>query len=143
MAGSTKKVGPAGRYGARYGGLARKKVAAVERRQRAKHECPSCGAPSVRRTSTGIWGCRKCGHTFAGGAYVPHTGAGRGAAKALRGISDKLVRGADAAEADAALTAEDLDHLTDSEEPIEDDEDDEDRAIDADVDEDADEDDEA
>lgn len=93
MAQSTKKAGSAGRFGARYGGLARKKVATIERVQKAKHACTSCGAHAVRRQSTGIWNCRKCGHTFAGGAYVPQTGAGRGAQKALRGISDKLVRG--------------------------------------------------
>jgi large subunit ribosomal protein L37Ae len=94
MAQSTKKVGSAGRFGARYGGLARKKVATIERVQRAKHTCSACGADAVRRVSTGIWECRKCGHTFAGGAYMPQTGSGRGAQKALRGITEKLVRGA-------------------------------------------------
>lgn len=93
MAQSTKKVGSAGRFGARYGGLARKKVATIERVQKAKHTCISCGAEAVRRIHTGIWECRKCGFQFAGGAYVPQTGAGRGAQKALRGITDKLVRG--------------------------------------------------
>jgi large subunit ribosomal protein L37Ae len=92
MANSTKKVGSAGRYGARYGGLARKKIAAVESVQRAKHECPSCGAERVQRTDTGIWACRKCNHTFAGGAYLPQTGAGRGVKKTLRGITEKLLR---------------------------------------------------
>lgn len=94
MVQSTKKLGPAGRFGARYGSLARKQVATVERVQRAKHTCSQCGADAVQRVSTGIWGCRKCGDQFAGGAYVPQTGAGRGAQKALRGIGDKLVRGA-------------------------------------------------
>ncbi len=94
MVASTKKLGPAGRYGARYGSLARKQVATVERVQRAKHACNQCGAHAVRRVGTGIWRCRKCGDEFAGGAYVPQTGAGRGAQKALRGINDKLVRGA-------------------------------------------------
>ncbi len=95
MAASTKKVGAAGRYGARYGALARKQVATIERVQRAKHTCTRCGAASVRRAGTGIWSCRKCSHTFAGGAYTPLTGAGRGATKALRGITDKLVRAAE------------------------------------------------
>lgn len=94
MVASTKKVGPAGRYGARYGSLARKQVATVERVQRQKHECQRCGAHAVMRVHTAIWQCRKCDHQFAGGAYVPVTGPGRGATKALRGINDKLIRGA-------------------------------------------------
>ncbi len=93
MATRTKKLGSAGRYGARYGGLARKQVATIERVQRAKHTCSRCGAQAVRRISTGIWECKKCEHQFAGGAYTPQTGAGRGAQKALRGINDKLLRG--------------------------------------------------
>jgi len=105
MAASTKKAGSAGRFGARYGGLARKKVATIERVQRAKHECPSCGADKVRRVSTGVWACRKCDHTFAGGAYTPQTGSGRGAKKTLRGITDKLVRGEQAIASDEALAA--------------------------------------
>lgn len=95
MAQSTKKVLSAGRYGARYGGLARKKIAAVERVQHTKHACTSCGAEAVKRVSTGIFECRKCDYTFAGGAYVPSTGAGRGAGKTLRAINDKLVSAAD------------------------------------------------
>lgn len=93
MVASTKKVGPAGRYGARYGSLARKQVATVERVQRAKHACDRCGAVAVERIHTGIWKCRKCAYEFAGGAYLPITGPGRGAKKALRGIGDKLLRG--------------------------------------------------
>ena len=92
MAQSTKKVGPAGRYGARYGGLARKQVATVEAVQHARHPCPSCGQVKVERIHTGIWACRKCGHQFAGGAYAPTTGSGHGARKALRAATDKLQR---------------------------------------------------
>ncbi len=95
MAKRTKKVGSTGRYGPRYGVQARRKVAAVEKRQHAKHVCPSCGADKVRRTSTGIWGCRKCEYTFAGGAYVPITGPGLEVVKTLRGINDKLAAGED------------------------------------------------
>ncbi len=105
MAASTKKAGAAGRFGARYGGLARKKVATIERVQRAKHECPSCGAERVKRVSTGVWACRKCDHTFAGGAYTPQTGAGRGTKKTLKGITDKLVRGEESTASEEALAA--------------------------------------
>ncbi len=93
MVATTKKLGPAGRYGARYGSLARKQVTTVERVQRKKHTCNRCGADAVVRIHTAIWECRKCEYQFAGGAYVPQTGAGKGAQKALKGISDKLIRG--------------------------------------------------
>jgi large subunit ribosomal protein L37Ae len=99
MPASTKKAGSAGRFGARYGALARKQVATIERVQRARHPCDRCGAEAVKRLSTGIWKCRKCSYEFAGGAYVPRTGAGFGARKAIRGVSDKLVKGAAADEA--------------------------------------------
>ncbi len=36
-----------------------------------------CGRKAVRRISTGIWQCQKCGATFAGGAYLPTTPAGK------------------------------------------------------------------
>lgn len=93
MAKRTKKVGSTGRYGARYGVQARRRVIAVERRQHAKHTCPQCGADKVRRIHTGVWGCRKCGREFAGGAYVPVTGAGLEIVKTLKGINDKLAAG--------------------------------------------------
>jgi large subunit ribosomal protein L37Ae len=86
-----KKVGSAGRFGPRYGGLARRTVAAVEKVQRAAHPCNRCGHVSVYRIHTGIWECQKCSYQFAGGAYVPQTGAGQGAEKALRGVQEKLL----------------------------------------------------
>ncbi|MBW3581881.1 MAG: 50S ribosomal protein L37Ae [Euryarchaeota archaeon] len=95
MAKRTKKVGATGRYGPRYGVTARRRVLSVELRQRAKHTCPTCGDPKVRRESTSIWACRKCGHRFAGGAYVPVTGPGLDVMKTLRGINDKLAKGED------------------------------------------------
>ncbi|OYT42112.1 MAG: 50S ribosomal protein L37ae [Candidatus Aenigmarchaeota archaeon ex4484_224] len=69
--GKTKKVGSAGRFGPRYGKKQRKIVAEIEKLQRKRHVCPRCGLPYVKRLSTGIWYCTKCGAKFAGGAYVP------------------------------------------------------------------------
>ena len=86
----TKKVGSAGRFGPRYGGLARRTVATIEKVQKAAHPCSRCGAVAVYRGNTAIWSCKKCGFTFAGGAYTPSTGAGQGAEKALKGVQDKL-----------------------------------------------------
>lgn len=73
--GRTKKVGRAGRFGARYGVTVRQRVAKIETNMKIKHRCPSCQTFAVRRVSTGVWSCRKCGHTFTGGAYMPATDA--------------------------------------------------------------------
>jgi large subunit ribosomal protein L37Ae len=85
MAKRTKKVGPAGRLGSRYGVRARSKVKNVELVQRAKHPCPSCGHVKVKRVSTSIWQCRKCGVKFAGGAYSPRTESGQNIEKMFKG----------------------------------------------------------
>ena len=85
MAKRTKKVGSAGRLQARYGVRARTIVRNVEIQQKAKHICPSCGHKKVKRTSTGIWQCKKCGVKFAGGAYIPRTEVGQNVEKILRG----------------------------------------------------------
>jgi len=85
MAKRTKKVGPAGRFQARYGVRARTRLRNVEIIQREKHNCPSCGHQKVKRISTSIWQCRKCGIKFAGGAYFPRTESGQNVEKILRG----------------------------------------------------------
>jgi large subunit ribosomal protein L37Ae len=93
---ATKKVGSSGRFGPRYGGVMRKTVATIEKVQKAAHPCSSCGSVSVYRDGTAIWSCKKCGFTFAGGAYAPSTGAGLGATQALRAVQEKLSAPADA-----------------------------------------------
>jgi large subunit ribosomal protein L37Ae len=67
----TKKVGSAGRFGSRYGRRIRHRVAEIEKKQKSWHKCPFCHKQKVKRVSTGIWSCRKCGIKFAGKAYVP------------------------------------------------------------------------
>ena len=71
MARKTKKTGISGRFGARYGVTIRKRIRDVEREKVKKHLCPSCNHKAVKRVDTGIWRCRRCGTTFAGGAYRP------------------------------------------------------------------------
>ncbi len=71
----TKKVKSVGRFGTRYGVRIRRRIREIEARQKVWHECPSCAAPRVKRVSTSVWECRKCGHKFAGGAYMPRTPA--------------------------------------------------------------------
>lgn len=81
----TKKVGTAGRFGPRYGTTLRKEVAAIEKRQKAKHDCPSCRKDSLRRVTVGVWECSACGKKFTGGAYYPSTGAVRMLKKSMAG----------------------------------------------------------
>ena len=69
MAKRTKKVGIVGKYGIRYGSAIRKIVKKFELQQHAKYICPSCGKTSVKRVSCGIWKCKGCKITFAGGAF--------------------------------------------------------------------------
>ncbi len=90
MARRTKKVGTSGRYKARYGVRARTRIRDVERQQRMKHVCPQCGNQSIQRISTGIWQCKKCNHTFAGGAYIPRTEAAQNVDKFMRGETETL-----------------------------------------------------
>lgn len=60
----------------RGGRAMRLKIEAVRALTRAKHQCPRCRKKAVRRRSTGIWWCKSCGVTFAGGAYSPTTSIG-------------------------------------------------------------------
>jgi large subunit ribosomal protein L37Ae len=85
MAKRTKKVGPAGRFQARYGVRARSRLRNVELQQRKRHLCPSCKHTAVKRISTAIYQCGKCGVKFAGGSYIPKTDSGLFVDKIIRG----------------------------------------------------------
>lgn len=65
----TKKVGPAGKFGVRYGKRIRERFIDVHKVRRSA--CPNCLNPGLKRISTGIWKCKKCGLKFAGKAYKP------------------------------------------------------------------------
>jgi large subunit ribosomal protein L37Ae len=65
----TAKVGIVGKYGARYGASIRKVIKKIEISQHSAFSCPLCGKDRVKRTHVGIWKCRHCKTTFAGGAY--------------------------------------------------------------------------
>lgn len=90
MAKRTKKVGSAGRFQARYGVKSRTTLRNVEIIQKEKHICPSCGYQKVKRISTSIWKCGKCGIKFAGGAYTPRTESGQNVEKMSRGEIEPL-----------------------------------------------------
>jgi large subunit ribosomal protein L37Ae len=86
MSKRTKKVGTSGRFAERYGVKSRTMVREVESQQKLRHACPRCGQKTVRRTSTSIWKCSKCGNIFAGGAYLPTTPSGVTADRILKGL---------------------------------------------------------
>mmetsp|Transcript_34591 Transcript_34591/g.79980 ORF Transcript_34591/g.79980 Transcript_34591/m.79980 type:complete len:96 (-) Transcript_34591:84-371(-) len=65
----TKKVGITGKYGTRYGATLRKLCKKIEVAQHAKYHCVFCGKDNVKRTVVGIWHCKSCRKTIAGGAY--------------------------------------------------------------------------
>ena len=65
----TRKVKSSGRFGAGYGLKIRKRILKVEGKQRKKQECPFCKKSGVKRTSKGLWLCKKCGKKFASGTY--------------------------------------------------------------------------
>lgn len=67
----TKKVGSAGRFGSRYGLKIRQKISEIEKKQKAKYECPKCNKLALKRLAAGIWQCRSCDVKMAGKAYVP------------------------------------------------------------------------
>eukprot|EP00775_Hariotina_reticulata_P004037 gene4037-4284_t len=66
----TKKVGIVGKYGTRYGASLRKQIKKMEVSQHSKYFCQFCGKFAVKRIAVGIWGCKACKKTQAGGAYV-------------------------------------------------------------------------
>src|SRR5256886_17008713 len=71
MARRTRKAGIVGRFGPRYGVRIRRRVQEIEEGLKGRHTCPRCAAISVRRKSTGVWACRRCGYVFAGGGRRP------------------------------------------------------------------------
>ena len=64
----TRKVKAAGRFGARYGRMARAKITDIESLQRKKQQCIFCNGVA-KRVSKGIWECKKCSKRFASHTY--------------------------------------------------------------------------
>ena len=64
------KLGPAKRFGSRYGSKPKHMYAKIEKEQRKKHLCPYCNYLKVKRIAVGIWHCRKCNSKFTGKAYT-------------------------------------------------------------------------
>ena len=87
MGRKTKKVGMARGLGTRYGATVRKRYIKVVTEAKKAHKCPQCGSAAVKRESVGVWNCRKCGLTFAGGAYTPVTKLGVVAKRQVKSLS--------------------------------------------------------
>lgn len=78
-----KKVGASGSFKARYGLKPRRRWESVTEKMRQPSLCPKCRHIKLRRISTGIFQCRKCGIKLAGGAYFPVTSAGISVERAI------------------------------------------------------------
>lgn len=73
------KTGSAGRFGARYGRVSRRRVAEIEAGTRSS----TVDGEDVTRVGTGIWE-DKDGKKFTGGAFRAQTPAGRQTRRSLR-----------------------------------------------------------
>jgi large subunit ribosomal protein L37Ae len=67
----TKKLGVAGRFGARYGKRLKDNFRKIEKLKQEKWSCSVCMKKTVKRECSGIWYCTACGHRFTGKAYKP------------------------------------------------------------------------
>ncbi|KAL1900821.1 60S ribosomal protein L43 [Ceratocystis pirilliformis] len=88
MAKRTKKVGVTGKYGTRYGSSLRKVAKKAEISQHARYTCSFCGKDNVKRHSVGIWNCKSCNKTLAGGAYTLATPAATTMRSTLRRLRE-------------------------------------------------------
>ena len=84
MASKSGKTGSAGRFGARYGRVSRRRVAEIEAEMNEDHTCPNCGEDKVDRQGTGIWQCGYCDYTYTGGSYKPETPGGKTVRRSIR-----------------------------------------------------------
>ena len=78
--GKQGQTGSAGRFGARYGRVARKRVSEIEDNM----QNATVDGDDVKRVGTGIWINEETGEKFTGGAYRPDTPAGRSVKRSIR-----------------------------------------------------------
>ncbi|CCX12531.1 ribosomal protein L37ae [Pyronema domesticum] len=84
----TKKVGVTGKYGTRYGASLRKQVKKMEISQHARYTCTFCGKNAVKRKAVGIWECKSCSKTVAGGAWTVSTAAAAASRSTIRRLRE-------------------------------------------------------
>jgi large subunit ribosomal protein L37Ae len=75
-----RKTGSAGRFGARYGRVARRRVKEIE----AEMQDATVDGDDVTRVGTGMWRNEETGELFTGGAYRPETPGGRTVRRSIR-----------------------------------------------------------
>jgi large subunit ribosomal protein L37Ae len=80
MSDKESRTGSAGRFGARYGRVARRRVAEIEEEMRNS----KVDGDDVKRVGTGIWVNEETGEKFTGGAYKPETPAGKTVKRSIR-----------------------------------------------------------
>lgn len=73
----------------RYGASIRKRYKKIKKEKSAFYRCEMCGKISVKRVGTGIWRCRHCNATYAGGAYSMTTATGVNARRLIENLSKK------------------------------------------------------
>ncbi|WP_049986785.1 50S ribosomal protein L37 [Halobellus rufus] len=75
-----RKTGSAGRFGARYGRVARRRVKEIEEEMRNA----TVDEDSVTRLEPGIWQNDETGEIFTGGTYRPQTPGGTQVRRSIR-----------------------------------------------------------
>ena len=75
MSKRTQKTGATARFGSRYGVSVRRRAGKAIAKSKRAYTCPVCQYQRVKRQASGIWVCKKCGQTFAGGVWEPFTRA--------------------------------------------------------------------
>ena len=72
--------GSAGRFGARYGRVARRRVSEIE----SGMNNATLDEDDVTRVGTGVWKNEETGELFTGGAYRPQTPGGKQVRRSIR-----------------------------------------------------------
>jgi large subunit ribosomal protein L37Ae len=75
-----RTTGSAGRFGARYGRVARRRVKEIE----AEMRDATVDEDSVTRLEPGIWKNEETGEIFTGGTYRPETPGGKQVQRSIR-----------------------------------------------------------
>jgi large subunit ribosomal protein L37Ae len=75
-----RSTGSAGRFGARYGRVARRRVKEIESEMRNAR----VDGDDVTRLGTGIWRNEETGEVFTGGTYRPETPGGKQVRRSIR-----------------------------------------------------------